>query len=186
MTNFVMIEATVDRTAWKVELERVRPRLTLNKAKRGGWRERVGVFRDGGAWGHENVSGVLGRVVKTCGDEREEVMRREAQLNTQLEEGREVHQAVEEERLALGARVEEMAEVTSGLTADMASVDKLNEEVKNDIDSSVHDTTNSKVVVEAKKAVAALKLENNELELRLGLSWMQLTSAEVRSAECER
>ena len=174
-----MLLPSVDAEQWRVELERVRPRLRAAARQRhgagaSGWSERLATMRRGaeqmqpeGARGA--VSGAMERVSRGASDVLAKVLRGEEGLNRvhgaareQYREAAEGRARVESLRASAERRVAEKAEK-------MAKVKEAVEQAAEDVRDRGRDTGDATPVLRLREALSAIREEIRAMDRDLGI-----------------
>jgi intraflagellar transport protein 57 len=170
-----MVVSNLDKHEWRIELERVGPRLKTKEKGGGGWQERIGVMHFHNEKLSEKESGnhltgmdAIARNLKT---ELERLERGQGMLNkmSTTERLREMHVEASQEGPATEELLSKISELNAERAAALADVSEEYSEVKDTLNSKGENLSDSKMVVEMKKHVKLIQVENVELEVRLGV-----------------
>ncbi|GMH82440.1 hypothetical protein TrST_g12477 [Triparma strigata] len=163
-----MLNSEVDGREWRIEMERVGPRLKKGKGGDSGWRGRVDMMR-----GLEILSiDGLDKVAQRVGEERERLVEGERQVSSlKVVEGigagwREVKKE-EEDVKALRDKLEELCKERSEVLEEVAEEGKT---VKRKMESRAEGMSDTGKLVEIRKGLKALEGENRNMELMLGVA----------------
>lgn len=179
----------VDPVAWKLEAERVAPRLRLAlPADARDWRQHLDsaagamrALRDG--WG--DAAGALGRLGGEVGSALERLAAREAALNGTLAGELAAYAAA---RAALTGAQEEVAARSDALSAREAELHRLAaalEDTKAALDTRGSSLADASPLVRIKAALATLRGELGQMEVRIGVvshTLAQLSLADKQAA----
>lgn len=170
----------MDPTAWKLEVERVAPRLhpAAAAADARDWRQHLDAAHAyaaalGGGW--PAARAVLLRVASDAGGAAERLAAREAALNAQFAAALGEHAAA---RRALGEAQDEAAGCADGVGARDAELHRLGaalEEAKAALEERGSSLSDASPLVRIKAAIAALRGELGGMEVRIGVVAHALT-----------
>jgi intraflagellar transport protein 57 len=177
------MESEVDPLTWKIELERVRPRLKTHGATYAKeWRNHIeqstrhkGII----SCALPDAKKLLTRVSEGVKDSLERVATREKYLNNSYSKLVNEYQMVREKMKRLTLRQQEAGDKVSEYTNELQDVTDKLDIVKNTMEERGSSMTDTTPLVRIKKSIKQLKEEILEMELRMGVLSHSLMEAKI-------
>jgi len=179
-----VLQASIDPTLWKLEVERVVPKLKVtipNDAKE--WRTHLSQTR-----GYKQViesqfpaaKAQLEKLSKELGGALERIRNKEAFINSQFDHRALDYRQQQEELSTVQTQYTELNEVVMNLQIELKNLNEELEVVKNDMEERSSTVTDTAPIVKMKDAFKKLRSDTRQLEVRIGVVSHTLMQAKLR------
>ena len=183
------MNSEVDPLIWKIELERVRPRLKVHgitNAKE--WRTHIEQSNI-----HSNIVSntlpdakrLLNRITENVKDSLERVTSREKYLNNTYEKLVKDYQIIMKKMKTMTSRQQDTGDKVSEYTNELQEVTDKLDIVKSTMEDRGSSMTDTSPLVRMKRALKQLKEEIAEMDLRMGVLSHTLMAAKIRHREAK-
>ena len=183
------MNSEVDPLIWKIELERVRPRLKVHgitNAKE--WRTHIEQSNI-----HSNIVSntlpdakrLLNRITENVKDSLERVTSREKYLNNTYEKLVKDYQIIMKKMKTMTSRQQDTGDKVSEYTNELQEVTDKLDIVKSTMEERGSSMTDTSPLVRMKRALKQLKEEIAEMDLRMGVLSHTLMAAKIRHREAK-
>ncbi|XP_012270491.1 intraflagellar transport protein 57 homolog isoform X3 [Orussus abietinus] len=179
-----ILESKTDTEEWKLELERVLPRLKVTvKTDPRDWRAHLNQMKQHHANIATHLAGTktqLERLHTDISNTFEKIKNRELHLNRQLEPVLTNFRSLQEE---LSKVKEQYRDVSGGVTERTRVLNKLNDELettKREMDERGSSMTDGTPLINVKKTITRMKGEISEMNVRIGVLEYSLMCARLR------
>jgi len=179
-----VLQASIDPTLWKLEVERVVPKLKVtipNDAKE--WRTHLSQTR-----GYKQVienqfpaaKAQLEKLSKELSGALERIRNKEAFINTQFDHRALDYREQQQELQTVQTQYTELNEVVMNLQIELKNLNEELEVVKNDMEERSSTVTDTAPIVKMKDAFKKLRSDTRQLEVRIGVVSHTLMQAKLR------
>lgn len=179
-----MLTSRIDPTAWRMELERVAPRLRITVgADAKDWRSHLELAHEHRqeierAW--PEASGSLEKLGRELGMSIDKLLTRERFLNEQFEGLMQSYKGVRSQLISLQETYNKKSERVSERNNEMHRLAEQLEEMKRVMDERGSNISDTSPVVRIKTAIKKLQQELGDMEVRIGVVQHQLMSVTMR------
>ena len=178
-----VLHSQVSPADWSEEVARVAPLLRVVRASEANWFSRIEALCKASASmqaGTPAVAAQLGELQKEIGESLHKFRTREKRLHEALSSHVDVYQARTAQADELRKRQSALADVVTTLTNDLSLVCEDLELVRLDIKNRMDGTVDTGPLTRIKKALAQLRDDVRELDVRTGVTQAQLLAAQRR------
>jgi len=169
-----VIESAIDPKVWMLELERVAPLLksATGEVDHKEWRthlEQTKVEKEKISKVLPETTSNLQQLAKDVEEALKEVSNRERGINESFEHQIKKYRANNEEMNEAKQKYEQSAEAVNNLTNNLSTISEELDDVKNQMDDRGSSMTDTSPVVKMKKALAQVKQDTKQMDLRIGV-----------------
>eukprot|EP00794_Sanderia_malayensis_P010785 gene10785-11939_t len=179
-----MLQSNTDSAEWKLELERVLPMLKVHiRTDNKDWRnhyEQMKQYSDGITTTLTDTKGQLDKLHHEISKTLEKISSREKYINNQLEHLIQEYRSNQDQLAETKERYKQSSGGVTELTQKLAQITDELEQVKQQMDERGTNMTDSGPLVRIKQALAKLKQETMEMELRIGVLEHELQKARLQ------
>lgn len=179
-----VLESQVDVNEWKLEIERVLPKLKVHiRADNKDWRshyEQMQQYSNGINQTLQDTQNQLDKLHNEIKKTLEKVGSREKYINSQLESMVQEYRSNQDKLSVIQEKYNQSSGGVTELTQILSQITQELETVKQQMDERGTNMTDSGPLVRIKQALAKLKQETTEMEVQIGVLEHTLLQAKVR------